>query len=168
MGSRRAAGGVVSLSALVLMLFIFGFPLCLRPAITPDLDSVGALWIVESGGIVKVAASDGSVLLRITNIEKICSVAVDEKNGRLWALGKRELLAFGFDGLRLFSVPFGKGNQCQGNRHRSMAADPVDGGLWVGAQKTLYRFNARGERLITLPLPHQIEGMVLDTVQWRL
>jgi ligand-binding sensor domain-containing protein len=159
---KRAAGFVISM--LVIVLLVGGFPPCPQPATAPSPDYVGALWIAGWRGIMKIAASDGSVLLSIRDADKVHAVAVDDRNGRVWTLGKDGLKGYGFDGMHLVTVPIREG--C--DHRRAVAVDPADGGVWIGARKTLYRLDGQGNIQVQLDLFRPIDGLVLDTVQSRL
>ena len=74
-------------------------------AVSPDTDYVGALWVGQSDGVLKIATADGRVLFEIESDTVVETVSVDEVHGKLWIYGCNRLLAYGFDGSLLTSVP---------------------------------------------------------------
>lgn len=84
-----------------------------------------SLWIGGSDGIIKASASDGSVLLRITDAKEIRAIAVDDVNGWIWAFGKTELYAYGFNGARLLSVAVQEAGHSCGKEDIAILADSV-------------------------------------------
>jgi hypothetical protein len=63
-----------------------------------DNSYQSAVWVAETDGVLKLAASDGSVLFEVGSSESIDALALDEKRGLLWTYGSGTLSAYTFDG----------------------------------------------------------------------
>ncbi|MCU7806000.1 MAG: hypothetical protein KZQ96_22720 [Candidatus Thiodiazotropha sp. (ex Lucinoma borealis)] len=61
-------------------------------------DRVNALWIAESTGVIKIATSDGTVILEIKDAGDSQVVSVDQQHARLWIYGSNTLRSYSFDG----------------------------------------------------------------------
>lgn len=55
------------------------------------------LWVAESQGVLKIAASDGGALLEIPR-DQVGSLAVDPVSGDVWVYANQRLLRYGADG----------------------------------------------------------------------
>ena len=74
-------------------------------AAEPNSDFVDSVWVAFGKDILKVAADDGSILLKISNLKNIRSIAVDEQRTVLWAASHKTLFGLDFDGALRLTVP---------------------------------------------------------------
>ena len=142
------------------------------PIATPT--NVDALWIAESNGVIKVSTAAGRVILAIPDADKIESIAVDEPRTTLWAVGRGQLTAFGFDGRTLLSLPIPpqssehgdkKHDQESSSEHNdpaSLAVDESDGSVWVGQGKAVYGVDATGQVISKIQQNRNVTALAVD------
>lgn len=148
-------------------------------ATSPNPEHIGALWVAESDGVLKIATADGRVLFEIPNADNIETIAVDDVRTTLWGYGCGFLNAYDFDGVHYISVPVTsennnkktKGKQCgkgKDNVHRyggsdvALIVNPSDGGVWLGVDESLLHYDLEGQLLAEVKLDEEIETLSLD------
>jgi len=136
-------------------------------AVSPHTDHVGALWVGQSDGVLKIATADGRVLFEIESDTAVETVSVDEVHGKLWIYGCNRLSAYGFDGSLLTSVPAVIGAEtdkehdksgdqkkrkktpaCHGKKHRkdkhALLESSDDGLVWLATKGAMARYAGNG------------------------
>ncbi|MBF0525718.1 MAG: hypothetical protein HQK56_11550 [Deltaproteobacteria bacterium] len=116
---------------LVLMLAVLGLSMGSRSSNCPA-DTWSALWLGGTGGMVKLLASDGTVLDAISGVGEVDSLAVDNLGMRVWVYRNYTLACLGFDGKVIFSATFPPAASAaaeDGERNLTLAVDPSDGGI---------------------------------------
>ncbi len=184
-----------SFRTLLISVFLF-LTFATEAATTPDNDYVGALWVAESDGILKLATADGSVLFEIGNVEDVQELALDETHGILWAYGKAQLTTFTFDGTVQGRYEIGcttdwqvrqrekddfhrgdNGHERERERHRCkeihdkdahMAVDPNDGSLWLARGGLLEHYDASGVVSAKIWVDKTISALALSPLTSQL
>ncbi|HXG28236.1 MAG TPA: hypothetical protein VNJ47_05235 [Nevskiales bacterium] len=66
-----------------------------------------AVWIGESGGVIKLDPASGQPILRIDTLEDVRTLAVDERAGTVWIFSQGNLYLYDFQGQlkKSFSAP---------------------------------------------------------------
>lgn len=154
----------------------------------PDPNFGDALWIADSGNVLKVAIADGITLFAINHVEEIHALAVDSEVGTLWASSGSTLYAYNFSGERLSATPIDKvwdekgvvdsndegkdksklGKDNRNKKRIQLAVNPDDGSVWLSRHKKLYHFDALGKLIDVLSLPKKIEALTFDTARNHL
>jgi RHS repeat-associated protein len=129
---------------------------------TPHFEN--ALWIAETGGLLKVATADGDLLFEISGLGEVRAVAVDDRRGMVWLYAERTLRAYGFDGEAQLSIPVSSPNSA----HAALTVNAEDGSVWLGTGKDLWSFSASGQLLHSLRLASNIETLSADGANGRL
>jgi YD repeat-containing protein len=155
-----------------LFVFLCGM-LCLLPTppvvgersggLVSEVAEPEVLWLVDSSGLRKIAATEGRLLLSIPEPGGARSVAVDPSRATTWAWTGRSLLALGFDGTRRLAVPL----DLPASVHTDLAVRPEDGSVWVAAGQELRNVSAAGQPLASRRLPANVIALALDrTLLW--
>ena len=134
---------------MVLSVFLTRFYLRAQETPSPHRDFIDALWVATSREILKVAVSDGTILFKVPDTEKVRAVAVDQRGSVVWAYGYKTLSAYAFNGEALFSVSVpqpdnvdgsengkDKGqneNNGNGNDNVVLNVNPNNGPIWLSA-----------------------------------
>lgn len=142
---------------------------------------VGALWVAQSDGVLKLATADGSVLFEIDNAEDIAALALDQKRGVLWAYGRETLTAYAFDGTVVGQYRTTK-RRNDHDRHREredhrrerehdnrrenpetalLAVSPEDGSVWLGTDRELVHLSVDGDIIGTARSKKGITGVAI-------
>jgi hypothetical protein len=100
--TKHLIGITVSLS--VLCLVLSSLWLRAQAPLSPNPDSVDALWVAHSDGLRKVSATDGTMLLDMAEAQDARAVAVDGQRGVLWAYRASALWAYRFNGTPVISI----------------------------------------------------------------
>jgi RHS repeat-associated protein len=167
MRSGKGAQTLVILCGLLVFALV-GVFLRAQSATSSQAGNTGTIWIGETGGIVKVSSPEGSVASRISGIKSVRALAIDEVNGRLWALGQGKLYAYGFDGTQFFGVPIDTGELEEIFGRPTLVVDSSKGEVWLGAGKKLYRIDAQGNICLRLTVSPFIQGLAMDSAESRI
>jgi hypothetical protein len=135
LGTMALAAG-----AAVLMLMAPVMPAAAQPP-APNPVFAKAIWAAESGGVLKLLAADGRLLLEITGLKRVQAVATDAQRTMLWVVAGDNLLSYGFDGTRQLAIALPHG----GGGRALLAVDTTDGSLWLARDETLRSFSAAGQ-----------------------
>ncbi|MGH8536925.1 MAG: Ig-like domain-containing protein [Gammaproteobacteria bacterium] len=129
-------------------------------------DFVDALWVAESGQVLKIARVDGTVLFEIPDAGELTSLAIDARHATLWAYGRNTLYAYDFAGERRLAAPLTSAGDEEAdddeNTEVGLEVDPKDGSVWLGRHKHLYHLDGQGQVLTTALLDKTIRGLSLD------
>ena len=159
-----------SVRPLIVTFFITLVALIAIPVAPPENpDFVDALWIAESGRVLKIARADGTVLFEVPDAKELAALAFDANHTTLWAYGHNTLYAYDFAGHRRLTVPLSSasdeddedGDDDEGTEV-GLAVDPNDGSVWLGRHKHLYHFDVQGQVLTTAALHKTIHGLSFD------
>jgi len=135
---------------------------------------VDALWVAESGRVLKIAEADGSVLLQIPNAGEPSALTVDASRATLWAYGRNTLTAYDFAGNRRLAVPLsgtrGKDDDDEDDEGKAvgLALDPNDGSVWLGRDRQLYHIDSQGQVFANVRLDDRLQGLSFDAVRSRV
>ncbi len=140
--------------------FITLIALAGTPAKNPGF--VDALWVAESGQVLKIARADGTVLFEIRSAGELTSLAIDARHATLWAYGHRTLYAYDFAGDRRLAALLPSAGDEDGNTEVGLAVDPKDGSVWLGRHKHLYHLDGQGQVRTTALLDKPIRGLSVD------
>ncbi len=174
----------MSFPRFVRTLFVFTFFLiaAAEAATTPDNDYVGALWVAESDGVLKLATADGTVLFEIGDVKDIEALALDDTHGVLWSYGRGLLTRFAFNGSITGSYDVGckvhrkehldfqrrdrkeERHQCQENNDTPIAISvaPSDGSLWLARGRKLSHYDSNGVLLAELVSDKAITAIAIS------
>ena len=143
-----------------LVLVFFQAWLASAPAVgdslTPTPHFSDALWLAQKDRLLKIDLSEGSLLLTISAMKDLRTLAVNNRRGLVWAYGKQQLFAFPFDGELRLSIPVRvadtEGPKQDDKRHLDLQVNSNSGTVWLGLGRSLYQFGHAGELLNVLPL----------------
>ncbi len=122
-------------------------------------DYLGALWVAESNGVLKLATSDGSVLFEIGNAVDVQAIALDEQRGLLWAYGDAALSAYAFNGT-LIAQQYN--SEAKGNASTAvLAVSPSDGSVWLGRGSEVLHFSSIGQPMGSVNIGKMSPGLLL-------
>jgi|GEM_PF-1737301 len=153
----RIAPALAVLALSSSLLFQSGQPLA-QTSPSPDPTYADALWAGRSGEVLKVAATDGGVLLDLADGLEAQAVAADELAGQVWAFGAETLRSFDFDGTPGVQATLSGLDDAPPH----LAAH--DGTVWLGVGDALHRLDASGALLETQTLDGTIRGLSVDPV----
>ncbi|QBQ55345.1 RHS repeat-associated core domain-containing protein [Nitrosococcus wardiae] len=185
---RHIRKPIFSLGLLLIVLVISAAFSSDDPTNIPDPSFGDALWIAESGDVLKVAIADGTTLFAINHVDEIYALAVDSEVGTIWASSGSTLYAYNFAGERLSATPIDKmwdekgvvdtddegkdkSKPVKDNRNKKfiqLAVNPDDGSVWLSRHKKLYHFDALGKLIDVLSLPKKVEALTFDTIRNHL
>jgi len=164
-------------------LAVLGFLIAPTVAQQSSQDTVyaHALWVGKDGGLGKFSVSDGSSLLKITNIGKVRALAVDDKRSKVWVYAGSALRSYGFDGAPVAAVPVfaGGGDDGKdddgdddgdedGSEHAYLDVSPRTGSVWLGVNKVVLRFGADGVLTGQMGLPDNVRAVSIDDSSGRI
>lgn len=160
---------------LVALVVLF-FSALIASCILPEPEQPGnpehrsAVWALETGGVSRIDAESGKVVLTLPHSGGAQAIALDEHAGRVWVFVNHRLRAYGFDGVMAVDVaiPGPAGGQPQ----VALAADSKNDEVWLGRGESLYRFGADGAPLATAALGEGVKALTFDgegeTTVWAL
>ncbi len=168
--------------ALIVLTLIFLISLSSEAVTISNNDYVGALWVAESGGILKLATADGTVLFEIGDVKDIEALALDDTHGVLWSYGRGLLTRFAFNGSITGSYDVGckvhrkehldfqrrdrkeERHQCQENNDTPIAISvaPSDGSLWLARGRKLSHYDSNGVILAELVSDKAITAIAIS------
>ncbi len=122
-------------------------------------DYVGALWVAETDGILKLATTDGTILFEIGSTVNVKELALDEKRGVVWTYGKKQLTAYAFDGTVIGNYPITCINGCPGAGNTEMLIEPLDGSIWLAYEHQLTHYSSSGDLLAYVQAKENITGL---------
>jgi ligand-binding sensor domain-containing protein len=137
------------------------------------------LWVVGTGGLVKVDANTGAKLAPVTAPTLPFSVAIDPQRGLVWVVALNGLFAFDFSGQQVvhteiplpsqlkervsrpkFISEAGEGSSDEGPI-APLVADLQSGDLWLALGPFLYHFDSQGLKLAVYTLPDPVLALAL-------
>jgi ligand-binding sensor domain-containing protein len=156
--SKNLRGVVTLFLSLLCFLIVWSIHAELNP------DKVNALWVAESEGVLKLRASDGSVLFEIPYASDIRGLAIDQKRGILWAASSKSLRAYQFDGLLLLNSPLPSYARYEEDHHKEIipVVHPDNGHIFLARGKTLFHFNEEAMLVSSINISREIESLSLD------
>jgi RHS repeat-associated protein len=143
--------------AAMLMLLVPAMPTAAQ-APGPSPVFAKAVWVAESGGVLKLLAADGSLLLEISGLKRVQAVAIDALRATLWVVAGDNLLSYGFDGTSQLAIALPHG----GGGRALLAVNATDGSLWLARDETLRSFSAAGQALQVVHLRGDVLGLSID------
>ena len=129
---------------------------------TPNEAYINALWVAETDGALKVATSNGSLVLEIDSSRAVDDVAVDERRGILWTLWKDQLAAYSFLGDPLFDITI---TDLDKSSQGHLQSNSETGTVWVASNKSLVQVDQTGSVISNISSKHKIEDLSLDPRQ---
>jgi RHS repeat-associated protein len=141
----------------MLMLLVPGIPTAAQ-APGPNPVFAKAVWVAESGGVLKLLAADGSLLLEVSGLKRVQAVAIDAQRATLWVAAGDNLLSYAFDGTPQLAIALPHG----GGGSALLAVNASDGSLWLARDETLRSFSAAGQALQVVPLRGDVVGLSID------
>jgi len=120
-----------------------------------------AVWALETGGVSRIDAESGKVVLTLPHSGGAQAIALDERAGRVWVFVNRRLRAYGFDGTMALdlAIPGPSGGQPQ----VALAADSKNGEVWLGRGESLYRYGPDGVLLASAALGGNAVALAFDS-----
>lgn len=157
----------LAITSLVTMFLFSSFNVQTRAqqTLAPNAESVEALWVVGTDGIVKLATADGTVLFEIPAVEDVRAAAIDDQRGVIWTFGQSTLHAYDFQGTLLRSAPVPEADD---DAHLALTATSHDGSVWLGLHTTLFHFDAQGQLLSMIALSDNVQALAVDRTALRL
>jgi RHS repeat-associated protein len=128
-----------------------------------DNDHLAAVWVAESKGVLKLAASDGRTLCELPDRHGADSVAVDERGAVLWTYGDDHLRAYSFACALLSDTRVDLHD-----RNALLAVHQGDGSVWIGAQRRLLHVDALGKVNKQLNLRDELRALAVDAPRARV
>jgi RHS repeat-associated protein len=131
---------------------------------SPDPTAATGVWVAGGAGAVKIAATDGSPLSRISGLDEVRAVALDGVHETIWLASEHLLSVHGFDGTQRMAIalPAASAN------HSSLAADPTDGSVWLAMGRSLTHFSPAGGVLASLASRQPVRALALDAADGLL
>ncbi len=174
--SVRMASCLTGLITLMLVGMSTAAPMPQEAAAPAQADSefVDALWVAQKDRLVKISVSDGSTLLEIPDIKDVRALAVDGRQGLVWAFSKGRLLAFAFNGEFRFSVPEEEDKDrddgddddeyldLKGNKDADLGVNSNTGTVWLALKRFVIQFDSSADIVNILPLPEKLEALAVD------
>lgn len=176
------------------LVFVLSFSLSViaEAATLSDSNYVGALWVAESDGILKLATADGEILFEIGDAKDVQALSLDESYGVLWAYGNNLLTSYSFDGTvtgqydvgcearwkeqhRVFDDVHQRERDRDQHRCKEvegkdahLAVDPSDGSLWLARGRLLAHYDTAGTKLSDITAKKEITALVLSPLTSQL
>ncbi len=166
--SRRSRLAAVAVLLLVLpfVLVQSSVPLQAQSATPPAAPAVKAVWVAESGGVVKVNAADAAILFEVADQAGVRTLAADDPRGRVWAYSPAGTLrAYLPDGSVVLSVAVPPATS---TTPVAVVVHPDDGSVWLAVGTSLQHVDAQGSLLLTLTLVAPIRVLALDPPRGRI
>jgi hypothetical protein len=124
-----------------------------------ELPQGNALWVAESGGALKLATTDGHLILEIGNASSARAIAVDHRRNSTWFYAGRTLYSYSSSGTKQLSMPLTDlpvSLPLVNVPEADLAVFEEDGSVWLAVGHTLVSLSSSGQRLHTLQLPENI------------
>jgi hypothetical protein len=167
--SRRSRLAAVAVLLLVppFVLVQSSVPLQAQSATPPAAPAVKAVWVAESGGVVKVNAADAAILFEVADQAGVRTLAADDPRGRVWAYSPAGTLrAYLPDGTIAVSLAVPAASS---TTRVALVVHPGDGSVWLAVGTSLQHFTSEGQPLGTaLTLVAPIRVLALDPPRARI
>ena len=148
--------------AVVLLLALLIHPSILGSQQSPQEN---ALWVAESAGVLKLAATDGHILLDIGDAKSARAIAVDHHRNSIWFYASRTLYSYSFSGTRQLSVPLTSlpiPLPLIDVPETDLAVFEDDGSVWLAAGRALLSISSSGQMLHAFQLSENVESLAVD------
>ncbi|MFP4610492.1 MAG: Ig-like domain-containing protein, partial [Thiohalophilus sp.] len=156
---------------------------------------IDAVWVAEQNRLVKYSRETGDTVLDIPDFEKLQKMAVDSRNGRLWAADHAALYRYDFTGKQLTRIAYADlpaaqnraGKDKDKDRQRDQAReehdtdesdarfkieklriDPADQSLWLLSRHTLYHLGPDGALLEHLVVDERAVDLAIAAEEEQL
>ncbi len=124
-----------------------------------------ALWVAESGGVLKLATTDGHLILEIGDVASARAIAVDHRRNSIWFYASRTLYSYSFGGAKQLSVSLTNlpvSLPLIDVPETDLAVFEDDGSVWLAVGRNLLSLLSSGQRLHTLQLSESIKSLAVD------
>lgn len=108
----------------------------------------GPIWFADDAAVRRVETDTNAVTLSVAR-KNVDALALDSKDGSLWALANSSLVKYSADGITLLSVDLHALGGDFDNPGR-LALDPVDDSVWIAGGGNVVHVDATGRRLARL------------------
>jgi hypothetical protein len=150
------------LVALVVLFLTVLIASCIQPeaeqAGSPEYQK--AVWALETGGVSRIDADSGKVVLTLPHSDGAQAIALDAGTARVWVFINHRLRAYGFNGEMPLDVAVP--GSASGLPQVALAADDASGAVWLGHGEALFRYGPDGALLATLALEESIAALAFD------
>ncbi|HEY0557452.1 MAG TPA: hypothetical protein VGG20_24565, partial [Thermoanaerobaculia bacterium] len=130
-----------------------------------ELPQGNSLWVAESGGVLKLATTDGHLILQIGDTASARAIAVDHRRNSIWFYASRTLYCYSLSGAKQLSMPLANlpiSLPLIDVPETDLAVFEDDGAVWLAVGRNLLSFSSSGQRLHTLQLSESIKSLAVD------
>lgn len=131
---------------------------------TSAFDTVHALWVAETEGVLRLEIGSGEVLLTLPLDAPVRAVEVDLLRLRVWAVAGSKLHGYELDGSQFVELDL----VGQTPAEVLLEVDPADGSLWIGIDRGLRNVSPAGQILLEVRLDQPLAGLAVDSTERRI
>src|SRR5258708_2496738 len=124
-----------------------------------SIAHAGALWFADAQSIQAIE-TDTNVITRSIPQSGVVALALDRKDGSLWALTGGQLLKLDASGARLLAVDL-KSLSNNFNAARRLALDPSDDSIWVAGGNNAFHLDSTGRTLASIDSNAVVQDIAL-------
>ncbi len=122
-----------------------------------DLELLGSAWAAGSAGLLKVRATDHTLLLEVPSAGNVSTVAIDRARRIVWAYAQPNLYSYDFAGSRLTATTIpGTGAEFE------LVVRPADGSAWLSVDSQLHNVTVGGQLVRSVAGPGIVKELVVD------
>jgi len=128
----------------------------------------GPIWFADDVAALRLETDTNAVTLSVAR-RNVDALAIDARDGSLWALTDSNLLKYSADGVTLLSVDLRSLGRNFQNPSR-LVLDPVDGSVWIGGGDDIIHVDATGHRIASVDFDDNVHDIALarDESLWVL
>ncbi len=123
-----------------------------------------AVWVADHKNLKQLDPATNQFIRTLGLAHEAEALAVDPKDGALWALSEKHLLKFNAAGAALLDIDLKPLAPKLPNPKR-LVLDPYDGSIWVGGKRGIGHLSASGQKLSEASTADEIEAVALDVDQ---
>jgi PKD repeat protein len=153
--ARLRSFPAVLLLPIVFSAAVFSAPTPLAPT---------TVWVADHKNLKQLDPATNQYSRTLGLAHEAEALAIDPKDGALWALANKHLLKFSSTGQALLDIDV-KRLVSGFSDPKRFVLDPYDGSLWVAGEHGLARLSASGQKLLEAATSDGIEALALDADQ---
>lgn len=131
------------------------------PSVTAPPTVPSDVWVALHKTLLRIDPASNGPSATVDVTDEIEAIAVDPRDGAVWALSHKRLSKFDRAGQSLLDIRL-KDIEPKFDEADSIALNPYEGAVWIAGKKQLLYLDASGAKRIAWSAPDKIEAIALD------